>query len=545
MMISKFNKLIHNKIIWAVFAVLISLAMVGLFAPGGGGGNTERPTGMGTLFGESVSREEFNTARLFNQSFQSRRSADKAEQARIREQTWQRLAILALAHQLNITVSDQELSETIQRDPSFATDGAFDRNRYLQLVQGQMRVQLVTFERYLREELMIRKITSLVSQSLWVSPHELEQSVARLTDRFSIQVVNLSYSNMVADVSATPEAIQNFYTEYPDAFEVPEMRSVKYVEWPISNYVASVKVSDEDVQDYYDAHLEDYANTDTNDVTTYATFDEVSGDIHKAISWKKAIGEASEFAMRFSDTLMDRVDADPSITLDAVAKQKTLTVQQSSFFTATGEVPGLNVGPTFAAAAFRLKAAIPDEAYSHTIIGDDAIYIIAVGDTRAAHVPEFKVVQNEVKQFADEFAKSTAFEERTAVIRNQLAAAVNSGSFDAEAKNQNLDVQTPAPFSVYETSPEELENFSDIAPAVLELEVGDVSEPISTQTGMSIVYVADRQPGDIVLAESIKPDVAQTIQSTRMRAHFETWSENVLAEARAGNDADDSMLKVE
>jgi parvulin-like peptidyl-prolyl isomerase len=545
MMISKFNKLIHNKIIWAGFAVVISLAMVGFFAPAGGGNTQNSPTAMGTLFGEPVTREQFNLARLFNQSFQSRRASDEAEQARMREQTWQRLAILALARQQNITVSDQELSEAIQSDPSFATNGAFDRNRYQQLVQGQMRVQLGTFERYLREEMMLRKMTSLVSKSLWVSPHELERSVSRLTDLFSIQVVNLAYSNMVADVSATPEDVQAFYNENPYAFEVPEMRSVKYVEWPISNFVTTVTVSDEDIQDYYDAHLEEYATTDTNSVTTYATFDDVSDSIEKNLSWKMAIGEASEAAMRFSDDLSDKLYDNQSITLEMVAKEKDLTVKTSGFFTDMGAVPGLKVGLTFTAAAFRLNAAIPDDAFSHTIIGDDAIYVLSADETQVAHVPEFKTVQNDAQQLADDFVKSTAFEERTRISRNQLETAVKAGSdFITTAEEQKLQVQAPAPFSVYEASPEDLENFSAIAPAILELELGDVSEPISTQTGMAIVFVADRQPGDIVLAESIKPDVLQTIQSTRMRVHFETWAENVLAEARAGSGASES-IKVE
>ena len=32
MMISKFNKLIHNKTVWLVFAILISVAFVGVYA---------------------------------------------------------------------------------------------------------------------------------------------------------------------------------------------------------------------------------------------------------------------------------------------------------------------------------------------------------------------------------------------------------------------------------------------------------------------------------------------------------------------------------
>ena len=60
-------------------------------------------------------------------------------------------------------------------------------------------------------------------------------------------------------------------------------------------------------------------------------------------------------------------------------------------------------------------------------------------------------------------------------------------------------------------------------------------------TGAIIIAVRERTPGDIAIAESLKPDVARSIQSTRLRAHFDTWAEGILAEAR-GNAAQDVTL---
>jgi acetolactate synthase small subunit len=536
MLISKFNKLIHNKALWAVFAILISLAMIGFFAPSGGrsGSENEAPSA-GTLFGENISREAFNRARHFNQTFQNQRASDEDEQKRINEETWQRLAILALADDLGITVSNQELNEAIQRDPTFAVNGTFNRQRYQQLIESRMRVRVGTFEEYLRQELILRKMSALVSQSLWVSPYELERSVARLTDRFSIEVVDIAYSNLVEDVTASDEEIQTFYDQHPDAFEIPEVRSVKYVEWPISNYVAAADVSDERVQDYYNAHLEDYAVTDTNDMTTYKSLDEVAADIHQDMAWRAAIGLASEEAMQFTDDL-SMMDYGEDVTIDSVAAKRGLTVKTSEFFSAQGEVPGLNVGRSFRDAAFRLQAAPPEDSYSHTIVGDDAIYVMSFNEIQDPRVPALEEVKDEAKSLADDLAKATAFEEKAAAIREQLAAAGLSKLAET-AGNLGLPVRTPEPFSVYEASPDDMEDFTAIAPAILGLDEGRISEPIATQTGMAIVAVKAREPGDLALAESLKPDIARTIQSTRMSAHFATWADSILAEARVDADA--------
>ena len=545
MMISKFNKLIHNKIIWAAFAVIISLAMVGLFAPSSGGGrrSSQEAQSAGTLFGEPVSRSAFNKARLFHQAFQPQRGADEATRERIREETWQRLAILGVARQRGIHVTNRELSETIQKDPSFAIEGVFNRQRYKQLIETQMRIRVSTFEEYLRQELLLRKLTGQVAQSLWVSPYELQRSVARLTDLFAIQLVDIPYSNLVSEVVATEEDVKSFYDTYPNAFEVPETRSVKYAEWAISNFVVKADVTEESIQDYYDAHLGDYAIEDTNTTTTaYTPLDEVSDDVRNTLAWKTAIGVASEAAMQFTDDL-SLMEDDEEISIESAAAKHKVTVQTSAFFAKAGEVPGLNVGETFTAAAFRLKETPVDESYSHAIVADDAIYVLAANMTKPAYVPEFDAVKEQAKEHADELAKAEAFSEKSEALRNQLADAFSeTGSVDDAAKTLELAVRTPAPFSIYEASyagaPEGMEDdFSALAPALLSLDVGLVSDPISTASGCIIIAVADRKAGDITIAESLKPDIARRIQSTRMQAHFETWAAGVLTEARGADEA--------
>ena len=536
MLISKFNKLIHNKIIWAAFAIIISLAMVGMFAPSGGRKN--RPAAgsnsAGTLFGEPISRNTFNMAGIFNRKFQPRRTADETEKERMNEETWQRLAILQLAKKLNVTVSNSELNQNIQSDPSFAVNGVFNRQRYQDLIEQQMRIRVTTFEEYLRQEITLRKMSTMVTQSIWISPYEVERSVARLTDLFTIQIADLPYSNSVNDVEASDAEVRAFYDEHQDTFEIPEMRSVKYVEWPISNYLADITISEDDIQDYYDDNIEKYSSTDTNGTVTYQPIEEVTDSIKTDMSHHKAIGIASEEAMQFTDDILDMVDSEKDdISIEKIASKRKCTVQTTAMFTAEGPVPGLDVAERFISAAFRLTADDPEDSYSHAIITDNAIYVLAVNQTKEPTIPPFEDVKKEVKEYADSLAKSTAFNEKAASIRKQLeAAAATGGDITKHAEKIGLKVRKPKPFSVYEASIND-QDIAAIAPAILGLNKGQVSEPVPTAAGISIIYVADRQPGDFALAESLKPEVARTIQSTRIQAHFATWAKSVLDEARA------------
>lgn len=540
MMISKFNKLIRNKAVWAVIAILISLAMVGLFTPSGSGGRqpNENAGTPGTLFGEPISRNEFNRARLFAQSFQPQRNTDSEMQERIQESTWQRLALVKQARKLGLTVTDHELREAIRQDPSFAVNGTFNRRRYRELIETRMRVRIPTFEVYLREEILLRKMMDLAGQSLWVSAYELNRYVEQLTDRLTLQIASLPYSNTVADVEAEAEAVRAFYDDNADTFEVPEMRSAKYVNWPISNHMASVEVSEASIQNYYDTHLEEFAVTDTNANTTYTPLEEASDSIRDALVWRRAMEHASEAAMQFTDDL-SLMDYEADISIESVAAKHQITVHTTAFFAAEGDVPGLNVGETFRAAAYRLKPTPPEDSYSHTIIGDEAVYVLAAPTIQEPYIPSFEAVQQDAKAYANERAKANAFESKLNTIRETLVEADN---FTAAAKEAGLTVKTLDPFSIYDAATEDMEDFSAVAPVIMSLENGAVSPPIRTSTGGKIAFMADRQAGDLALGESIKSDVAQSMQSARMRLHFETWARDILANARTKNPTEDTEL---
>ena len=65
MMISKFHKLIQSKVVWTVFAVLISVAFVTVYtgaSSSGGGADPakELKKPVGVLWGNKISLEEFN-----------------------------------------------------------------------------------------------------------------------------------------------------------------------------------------------------------------------------------------------------------------------------------------------------------------------------------------------------------------------------------------------------------------------------------------------------------------------------------------------------
>ncbi len=533
MLISKFNKLIHNKIIWAVFAILVSLAMVGAFAPTSG--DTREPdNSVGTLFGEPVSRTELMRARLYVQAFQPSRGGED-EQKMILEEAWRRLVTRRYAERIGIRVSNQEIVETISRDTSFAVNGSFNHQRYRQLLDNMIGGPQAReyFEDYLRDELLLQKMQALVGTSLWIAPYELEQSVARFTDLFTLDVVELSVSNVVGDVTVSETQIRDFYDQNPELFKTPEQRSVYYVEWPVAEIARTVNVSETQIQDAYDRDIESYSVTDTNTMTvSYTPLDEVSDELRDKVATREALGIAGEYAMQFLDAL-SMIDYGDPVSIHSVAREQGLNVHTSAFFSAVSTVAGISAGDSFNRAAFNLDPADPAKSYSRTVIGDDAVYVLAWNTNRPALLQPFEDVTADATALATEQARQSAFIQRVTGIRQQLITASTDGTgFNAAAAALELPVKAVGPFSVYSADPAEIPLFLDIAPAVLPLYTGEIAEPIQTSAQDTlIVHVALRVPGDPAEAEALKPDITRMLQSGRMRMHVATWSAAMLANA--------------
>ena len=180
MLITKFNRMIRNKLLWAGFAVLISIAFVGFLGPQGGRGNGRPQSGMaGRLNNENISREEFFMARFFEAGMGNIGSLAPEESEMLHKRAWKRLAIMQAAKSMAILASDDEVREAIQHDPIFSVNGVFNKDRY-KGVLAQSKVNPGIYESYLRQEVTMFKLASVLESLIWTSPRELAEKLSKL-----------------------------------------------------------------------------------------------------------------------------------------------------------------------------------------------------------------------------------------------------------------------------------------------------------------------------------------------------------------------------
>ena len=534
MLITKFNKLIRSKILWTILAVTIAFAFVGasVMSKMGSGGSGRERAAEGILFGDEVSGDDFYVARYFELGM--RPMTDNSPEAikALRDRTWRRLAALRMAERMGIKVSDDAIREVITNDPTFASNGAFDQRRYMAFLQNQLRIDAATFERYLRQDLTLRRLMSALRTATWTAPYEVEPRLARLTDAVQLEYVLLPPATETNDVAVSEEDITATFEENKETFRIGEQLSVRYVRFPVSNLLDSIEISDADIDDYYNDNIDDYSSTDTNGIEQVEPLEDARASIVAILKERQARFETKDEATRFVMALApDRYGQ--AYEMGAAATARGLTVMTSEWFTAEETIPGLAAGQDLTDAAFKLVPNDPERYFSDAIAGDDAVYVIADHDSRPARDPELEEVRDQVVAAATRKAAEEAFAAGIAATRDQLiaAAADTNSSFMVQADAMGLMAATTSVFTVYEGLPEDTPYSTYVLSEIIDAKQGSVTEAVDTPDGMLIAYVASRSAGDPSAAEMLRPQFLRSMDQYRAAAVFEDWRDQVLAEA--------------
>ena len=236
-----------QRALMSVIAILVTVTFIigfhDLFRIGEGS-DSSGPV-MGKLFGQPVTQGEFNRvlrdAGLYIQ-FEYRVDPATPGFAKFqRREAWRRLAAIRYAKKLGLSATLDEAQNAIVGGFVNRDNGEFDRERYVQFVtEGLSRrgVTLEEFRRYMQDTLLVAKLERIVAAAAWLPPFDVSREMARRTDSFLVDCVDIPAARLDQPVKATEDDARAFLEANPKAFTEPDRIRVKYVAFPFSNYVS-------------------------------------------------------------------------------------------------------------------------------------------------------------------------------------------------------------------------------------------------------------------------------------------------------------------
>ena len=525
MFIYHFNRLIRSRILWGFFAIIIAVAFVAVDSCFR---SPQDNLTAGKINGKKISASQFDQTVQAIRGFGRNRDNETSSSV-VDRRAWEQLAARQTAEKAGLTAGKEEVRSTLREAPGFQGANGFDINRY-RMVLADQGLTPALYENLVAHQLAMMKSASIVEAATWVAPMELEDELAAMTDRFTVQVATVSNRFAGVEMRLNEEDYRKFYEANKDSFALPDRVAVRYIAIPVSNFLASVKVPEGDIQEYYDSHTDTYTRTTTNKTTEAIPYAEVRGKILAELQMEEARYCAST-SVTFN--IYGKLANAGSNALAIVAAQEKLAIKTTPLFSAGEPLYWTENAKEFADAAFELDPDRTDSRFG-IVKGDFHIYVIEPVQRSPAHTPAYEDVLNDIRSRALAKARTEAFQSYTKELRTDLQKLVAEGkSFGDAVKAKALNISTSFTYTVSDIQNQKVNNGFSIAYGAMTLKKGDISEAVPASTTQSLfIYVQDRQPGDALAAEMMRAQIRSGIARRRNSNLFSDWQAWNLAKQK-------------
>ena len=522
MLIYHFNRMIQNKVIWFIFAAVITITFLSLPSCTGQSG-ADSANSVGKIGDQYVSRGEYDLATTFVQN--TRRGMDLPPAA-TETQVWAHIAAIRTAKEMGLGASPAEIQNAIASTPTFQKGGRFDMAGYEAIVGRSLGLSTKDYERLVAQMITIDKLRRAVGAAFAPSPMEVEDGVSAMTDEITFQTAMISNKFANAKFGVTKEGMKLYYEEHKEDFALDDRIGIRYAIVPTSNFVASVSVSGVDVRDQYDLQANQYTRQTTNGVEQIP-FEEVSTIISNDLILIEAADIARTNLISFSYDLAN----DPNQMSNFVWRAKARGYQTAETGLVSPEKAYFTGIETAAVDEFR-EAATELLDYTHdrydspyrTARGKRFVYLLQAVTNDPAHTPSFESLVDKIRPLAEAQSREEAFKDFSSGIRDRVVIAMSSNlTFEAAARAEGLNVSTSMTVSAESPDSSSIRYANTIVPAIRRLAAGEVSEVLPVFRGALLANVSNRKATGALAAQNTRTQISQALSSFCENDAFLDW----------------------
>jgi peptidyl-prolyl cis-trans isomerase D len=482
-----------KKYLLVFFLSIVSLGMVLIFTPLGGGDIQQNQANVLARVGD-VRITTQALSRSIDQRLQhSSLGEDPHLAPLIASQMLNNMvlqqALAFEAKKMGLEVSDTELRASLENIPWLYPGGRFvGMEAYQATVRQQTGMSTAEFENEVRDELLVQKISAVVSDGVAVTPAEVHSAFEQQNLKAKIRYVVFDPSKFLKAVTITQPALESFFEENAARYQQKEQRQVRYVLITPDDVRSQASVSDDQLEEYYTAHLDDYRVHDRVKVahilfkTTGKSPAEVAAlekTAQEVLAKIKAGADLGQLAKQYSE---DPASAANGGLIGWIEHGQTVKeFEDAAFAMKPGQVSGL----------------------VHTSYG---IHIIKVLDKQTAHLKTFAEVKDSIRDTL--MAQKLAQVEQDYSDKLDAEFKANPSQFASLAQKAGLKVNETPLFPYGQTVPDFGSNdaFQNLA---FELKLNEVGQAITVPKGTAIIQVIQIVPAHIPKLDAVRPMVEE------------------------------------
>jgi hypothetical protein len=523
----------HSSWLWFVIigATIISFLYWGAGPVARNSNGRVSGSGYGSLYGKEVTPEAFAAAQREFYLYYWLHYGEWPEKSpnmtheEMEKETYVRLLLTQKAKSLGVYVSDDAVvagANELLRSVGGRSGQAVPMDTFLERVLTPEGLTAADLQRYLRNDLTIQQLVQTLGLAgTLITPTEASQLYNRDHQEVSAQAVFFAASNYLAQVSVSPAAVAQFYTNNMAAYREPDRVAVSYVVYDITNYLAQSKAEwaktnlEENVDAYYRQKASDYADAKTPE--------EAKAKIRELFIRNRALADARQQANDFANPLF-AIEPAKAENLSSAAKEKGLPVHTTAPFAANYGPSEFDAPPTFTKAAFKLSA---DEPFAGPIVGPDGVYVIALAQQVPSAIPSLDQIHSRVaSDFQEQQAIALA---RSAGTNFYLTAAVQMAAGKTFAQVAVASGQTPQALPAFSLSSSEVPGFDgrtelgQLKQTAFTTPVGHISNFAPSADGGFVLFVLSMLPLDEAKKTADFPQFLTQVRRGRQNEAFNLW----------------------
>ncbi len=412
----------------------------------------------------------------------------------LEREAWDRLILLHEAKKAKITVSDEEVIETIAKYPFFQKNGKFDNEIYTRILRRYFRIKPRDFEESMRETIMMAKLYEQKTAGISISEKEIFNNYKKRNEKVQVNYVFVPIDKFIDKAVFNEKKAKEYFNSHKQEFKVPLMIDVKYI---------TLK----------------FPNTDKKNE------DKAKKQNDKKSKKQKTKEEIIEEAEKIYQQLL----LTPS--LKDVAKKHGIEMYTTGFFSM--EKPNLKPGWSYKILneVFQMKPGDIMEPFETP----KGICIIQLRARKESHIPEYEEAKEKVRKTilkleAKKIARQTA-EEYLKTIKEEMKKT-QLKDFAKTAKKLGLEIHKTPIFTRGQYLPT-IGISSDFQKAAFSLTKNHpLSGIVETPKGFCILYLEKYVPVDMDKYTKERSKLSEQLLMQRKNEAFNDYIKNIRIKAK-------------